>query len=301
LTRRAWLLFLAMCVIWGLPYLLIRVSVRAITPAELIFGRTAIGAAVLLPVAARRGQLRVVLPHWRPLLAYTAVEIAVPWLLLSDAERHISSSLSGLLVAAVPLVGTGLAWASGSRLFLGPRQLAGLLVGLLGVGAVLGFDLSTLTLLAGGEMAVVIICYAGGPQILSRHLAHLPGLGVVTCSLTLSAAAYLPLAIWQRPRAIPSGEVLASVAVLGLVCTALAFVLFFELIRHIGAVRATVITYVNPAVAVALGVILLHERFTPGTAIGFGLILVGSALATRGSRPARRDGPPTLAPVGAET
>ncbi|HUY55663.1 MAG TPA: DMT family transporter [Candidatus Nanopelagicaceae bacterium] len=300
MTRRVWLLFLAMCLIWGLPYLLIRVSVRAITPAELVFGRTAIGAAVLLPLAARRGQLRVVLPHWRPLLAYTAVEIAIPWLLLSDAERHISSSLSGLLVAAVPLVGTALAWATGFRQVLGPRQLTGLLIGLLGVGAVLGFDLGTMTPLAGVEMAVVIICYATGPQILSRRLAHLPGLGVVAFSLVMGAVAYLPVAVWQHPRAVPSGEVMASVAVLGLVCTALAFVLFFELIRRIGAVRATVITYVNPAVAVALGVVLLHESFTAGTAIGFGLILVGSALATRVSPPPRRDGQPTLGSVGAE-
>jgi drug/metabolite transporter (DMT)-like permease len=290
-------LFVSMCVIWGLPYLLIRVSVRSITPAELVFGRTAIGAAILLPVAALRGQLRSVVPHWRPLLAYTAVEIAVPWLLLSDAERHISSSLSGLLVAAVPLVGVAVAWASGYRQVLGARQVAGLLVGLLGVAAVLGFDLTTMTPLAGGEMAVVVICYATGPQILARRLAHLPGLGVVAFSLAVCALAYLPVAVWQRPRAVPSAEVLAAVVVLGLVCTALAFILFFELIRHIGALRATVITYVNPAVAVALGVALLDERFTAGTAVGFGLILVGSTLATKASGPVPPQGHVAVAPV----
>ncbi len=297
MNRRTWLLFLGMCLIWGLPYLLIRVSVRAISPAELVFWRTAIGALILLPLAAHRHQLRVVLPSWGPLLGFAVVEIAVPWFLLSDAERHITSSLSGLLVAAVPLAGTVIAWATGYRQRLGPRQLTGLLVGLLGVGAVLGFDLGSMTPVAGAEMAAVVICYAIGPQILARRLSHLPGLGVVAWSLAFCAVAYLPVAIGQHPQTVPAGAVIGSVAFLGVVCTALAFIFFFELITHIGAVRATVIAYVNPAVAVALGVLLLHERFTGGTAFGFALILVGSGLATWVPGPG---GPGDLAPVMAE-
>jgi drug/metabolite transporter (DMT)-like permease len=164
---------------------------------------------------------------------------------------------------------------------LGRIQLLGLLIGLLGVVAVLGFDLRTITVGAGLEMAAVIVCYAGGPQILARRLADLPGLGVVSCSLGLCALFYLPLAVIAAPRSLPPEKVLASILVLGLICTAAAFILFFQLIAAIGAIRATVITYVNPAVAVILGVTVLHEHFTAGIGIGFGLILIGSVLANR--------------------
>jgi drug/metabolite transporter (DMT)-like permease len=300
LSRKAWLLFLAMCVIWGLPYLLIRVSVHSVSPAFLVFMRTAIGACLLLPFAFWRGRIRAVLPFWLPLVAYTLTEIAIPWVLLSEAERTITSSLSGLLVAAVPLVGTVIARRSGAQEHLSRNQMVGLVVGLLGVAAVLGFDLGSMTIVAGLEMAVVIVCYATGPQILDRGLAQLPGLSVVACSLGLAALLYLPIAIIQMPKSLPSGKVVASIAILGVVCTAAAFILFLQLIRQIGAVRATVITYVNPAVAVVLGVAVLHEHFSLGTAIGFALIVAGSGFATRGRRslPPERSAP---VPAGAET
>ena len=281
MTKRTWLLFSAMCIVWGLPYLLIRVSVESVSPVFLVFGRTAIGAVLLLPLAAVRGQISPVLRRWRPLLAYTAVEIAVPWVLLSAAETRISSSLSGLLVAAVPLVGTVMVTLAGRSEGLRRIQLLGLLIGLLGVVAVLGFDLQTITVGAGLEMAAVIVCYAGGPQILARRLADLPSLGVVSCSLGLCALFYLPLAVITAPRSLPPEQALASILVLGVICTAAAFILFFQLIAAIGAIRATVITYVNPAVAVILGVTVLHEHFTAGIGIGFGLILIGSVLANR--------------------
>jgi len=300
LSRKAWLLFLAMCVIWGLPYLLIRVSVHSVTPALLVFMRTAIGACLLLPFAIWRGRFRAVLPFWLPLVAYTLIEIAIPWVLLSEAERTITSSLSGLLVAAVPLAGTVIARRSGGQERLSRNHMAGLVVGLLGVAAVLGFDLGGMTIAAGLEMAVVILCYATGPQILARGLADLPGLSVVAYSLGLAALLYLPIAVIQLPVSWPSEKVVASVATLGVVCTAVAFIVFLQLIRQIGAVRATVVTYVNPAVAVVLGVAVLHEHFSLGTAIGFALILAGSGLATRGRRPL----PPELtatAPAALET
>ncbi|MHB1499783.1 MAG: DMT family transporter [Candidatus Dormibacteria bacterium] len=281
MSKRGWVLFGAMCILWGLPYLLIRVSVESVSPFVLVFGRTAIGAVILLPVAALRGQVGAVLTRWRPLLAFTVIEIAVPWVLLSEAETHISSSLSGLLVAAVPLAGTVMVTLAGRSEGLRKVQLTGLVVGLGGVVAVLGFDLRSLTLGAGLEMGMVVVCYALGPQILARRLSDLPGLGVVACSLGLCALAYLPAALLTVPRTPPPGTVLASILVLGVVCTAAAFILFFQLIAAIGAIRATVIAYVNPAVAVVLGVVVLHERFTPGIALGFGLILLGSLLANR--------------------
>lgn len=281
MTRRGWLLFAAMCVIWGVPYLLIKIAVRSLAPADLVFARTAIGTLVLLPIALGRNEVRPLVAYWRPLLLYSLVEIAIAWFLLSDAETRISSSLSGLLVAAVPFVGVFIVRTSGVRERLTSVRLLGLLMGVAGVAAVLGFDLGHINVLAILEMAVVICCYAIGPQILARRLGELPSLGVVSCSLAICVVLYAPAAILQRPASLPPLSVIAAVVTLGVICTALAFVLFFDLITEVGAVRATVITYVNPAVAVALGVALLHEPFTVGVGFGFALVLAGSVLATR--------------------
>jgi drug/metabolite transporter (DMT)-like permease len=288
-TRRGWMLFAGLAVIWGIPYLLIKVAVRDLTPASLVFLRTALGAALLLPVAVARGDLRALLARWRPLLLYTLVELAVPWVLLSDAERRVSSSLAGLVVAAVPLVGAMLARLSGSPEPLGGRRIAGLVVGLGGVVALLGLDVGSGDAFTVAELAVVVLGYALGPLVISRRLSGLPTLDVVAASLALCAAVYAPVGIHQLPSAMPALPVVGAVIGLGVFCTAVAFILFFELIAEIGPVRATVITYVNPAVAVAAGVALLGEPFTIGTATGFVLILGGSWLATGSPRAARDD------------
>jgi drug/metabolite transporter (DMT)-like permease len=275
-------------VIWGIPYLLIKVAVRDISPAALVFLRTTLGTLLLLPLVLRGAQLRPLLARWRPLVLYTVIEIAMPWFLLSDAERHLSSSFSGLLIAAVPLVGATIAAVSGGHERLDGRRVAGLLVGLAGVAALLGLDVRASDLGAVAKMAVVVLCYAVGPLIISRKLADIPSLPVVTASLALCAVGYAPLAFAQLPAALPPKEVIAAVVILGTVCTSLAFLVFFRLIAEVGPVRATVVTYVNPAVAVALGVTLLHEPFTVGTGVGFVLILTGSFLATRAAQVPRR-------------
>jgi drug/metabolite transporter (DMT)-like permease len=293
-----------MCLIWGLPYLLIKVAVEEFTPASLVFVRTAIGAALLLPLAAARGQLRVLLPHWKPLLAYTVVELAVPWVMLPMAEQRISSSLAGLLVAAVPLVGALLARIAGGHEPLGTRRLTGLLAGVVGVAALVGTDFRGGNLIAFVQIAAVAVGYALGPFILARRLADLPGLGVVAASFTLTAVGYAPVGIAQLPSELPSAGVIAAVLVLALVCTVVAFLIFFDLVNEVGPVRAGVITYVNPAVAVALGVAYLGEPFTAGIAVGFVLILAGSVLATGRSRAERAGaaaaGDSAPAPVVAE-
>jgi drug/metabolite transporter (DMT)-like permease len=280
-TRRGWILFGVMGVIWGIPYLLIKVAVGDLTPASLVFLRTTTGALVLLPIAARRGAIAPLLAHWRWLLVYTVVEVAIPWMLLSDAETHISSSLAGLLVAAVPFVGALLALLTGGDERLDARRMTGLLVGFVGVAALVGFDLSGGDLGAVGEIAVVTVGYSLGPMIIARRLKGLRPVGVVAASLALTAVAYAPIGVLQLPSHAPSLKVVLAVAALGVVCTALAFVLFFALIAEVGPVRATVITYVNPAVALLLGVLILGEPFTAGAGVGFALILAGSFLATR--------------------
>jgi len=269
-----------MSVVWGLPYMLIKVAVHDLSPAVVVEGRTAIGAVILLPLAVRQGQLRSLLQSWRPLLAYTVAELAIPWYLLSDAERRLPSSLSGLLIATVPLIAVVLAAATGHRDTLDRRGLVGLLVGLVGVGALLGLDVGGGDLGAVGEMGLVAVGYAVGPLLVSRYLGERSSLALAAVSLTLVALAYLPVAVWQHPARVPPATVLAAVVVLGVVCTALAFVAFFELIKETGSTRATIITYLNPAVAVVLGVVVLGEQFKLGTGVGFVLILAGSWLST---------------------
>ena len=281
MSRRGWVLFGAMGVIWGIPYLFIKIAVGELSPVSLVFLRTGAGALLLLPVALSRGGLPSLLPRWRWLVIYTVVEIAVPWLLLSDAERHLTSSLTGLLLAAVPLIGALLAQLLGSKDRLRPLQAGGLLIGFAGVAALVGVDVSRSDLGAGGEMAVVAICYAVGPVIIARRLADVPALGVVTASLALTAIGYIPAGVLQLPSTLPSWQVLVSVAVLAVVCTALAFIVFFALIAEVGPVRATIITYVNPAVALLLGVLIRGEPVTAATIVGFVLIISGSVLATR--------------------
>jgi drug/metabolite transporter (DMT)-like permease len=283
-SRRGWLLFGAMCVIWGVPYLLIRVAVRELSPATLVFGRTVLATAILLPVAAARGELRPLASRWRPLLAFAVVEIGIPWVLLASAEERLTSSLTALLLAATPLVGATTVLFTGGDDRLSRRRVAGLLIGIGGVAAVVGLDVGRVSVPALVEVAGVTVCYATGPIILARYLSDLPSIGVIAVSLAFCALAYAPVAAFQLPSQVPSGRVLASVVGLAAGCTALAFVLFFALIAEAGPVRATVITYVNPAVAAILGVAVLSEKFTGGMGIGFALVLLGCYLATLRTR-----------------
>jgi drug/metabolite transporter (DMT)-like permease len=285
MTRRGLLLFAAMCLIWGIPYLLIRVAVSEISPATLVFTRTAIGALILMPFVFARGGLRGLGAKWVPLLLFAAFEIGGPWFFMSSAEQHISSSLAGLLVSAVPLIGVAIAPLFGNREGIGPVGIAGLLLGLVGVGAIVGFDVHAADAGALAEMGLVVVGYAMGPAIASRYLQGVPSVSVTGVSLAVCAIAYAPVAALQWPHAMPSAQVFGAVGVLAVVCTALAFVLFFALISEIGPVRATVITYVNPAVAALLGVAVLRETFSVWMGLGFVLVLLGSTVATRRRTP----------------
>jgi drug/metabolite transporter (DMT)-like permease len=281
MTRRGLVLFAIMAIIWGIPYLFIRVAVAEISPATLVFVRTSIGAAILLPIALFRVDLRPVLRRWRWLVAFAAVEIAGPWVLLGSAEQHITSSLAALMIAGTPLVGTIVALTTGGSDRLTSTRAAGLLLGIIGVVGIVGADFHASDATAIVEVVLVAIGYAVGPAILSRRLDGLPSIGVMALSLALTALIYAPIAAVQWPAAVPSTNALGAIATLGVVCTALAFILFGELIAEVGPVRATVITYINPAVAAVLGVLVLNETFTVPMAIGFAFVIAGSALATR--------------------
>lgn len=274
--------------IWGVPYLFIKVAVEHMSPPVVVFGRTVIAAVLLVPIAAKAGALRPALAHWRPILAFAALEMAGPWLLLTNAEQHLPSGLTGLLIACVPIVGAVAAFALGDRTALHPQRLAGIAVGLGGVALLVAADLggSGVPWWSVAEVLLVCVGYATAPFIANRRLGDVPSLGVVAISLSAVAIVYAPFAWLSWPDTPPPGRAWASVLGLALVCTALAFVLFFALIAEIGPTRATLITFVNPAVAVVVGAIVLDEEITAATIAGFVLVLAGCWLSTRPGRSA---------------
>jgi len=300
MTSRGWILFAAMCVIWGIPYLLIKVAVEDVSPSMLVLARTSIAALLLLPIAALRDEVRPVLRRWRVVAVFAAIEIALPWVLLGWAETRISSSLTALLIAAVPLVGTGIALVTVPRERLTLDRGAGLVLGMAGVASIVGLGIEGASPVAIVQVLLVAVCYAVGPAILQRWLAELPPLGVIAASLGVSALVYLPITALAGPGSAPSFDALASIVVLAVLCTAIAFLVFFALITEIGPVRATVITYVNPAVAAVLGVVVLDEAFTVGMAVGFVLVLAGSILATRPGKTREVGTPPLLEPASTD-
>jgi drug/metabolite transporter (DMT)-like permease len=283
-SRRGWWLFAAMGLIWGVPYLLIKVAVGGVAPPVLVLARVSIAAAILLPLAIRRRELAVLRPHWRWLAVFAVVEIIVPWLLLTEAETKLASSLSGLLVAAVPIIVAVLARFTGSKDRMSVIRWVGLLIGLGGVALLLGPGAPHGETGQVFDVLGVAVCYAIGPLVASRKLSELPSLSMTAVCLAFAAVVYAPLAAVTWPSAVPAAKVFWAIAGLAVVCTAVAFIGFFALIGEVGPARATVITYVNPAVAVVLGALVLSERITVAMVGAFALILGGSVLATRGGR-----------------
>ncbi len=284
---RSWGAFAALGFIWGLPYFFIKLSVQELSPLVVAFGRVALASAVLLPIAWRRGALRSLAEHKAAIFAFAMVEFVVPFSVISYGERWISSSVTGILIAMVPLSIALIQRFFGVHERLGGWRILGLGLGFIGVAALLGFGT-----IAGPRgwagvacMLIATLGYAMGPLIIQRHLSRLDPYGPLAASLLTASVILLLPAILAFPSRIPSAVALASMAILGVVCTALAMLLMFYLVAHAGASRAAVITYINPAVAALLGVSLLHERLGLGGILAFVLILLGSWLATRGAAP----------------
>lgn len=276
-----------MSLIWGIPYLLIKVAVDDFSVVQIVFLRAAIGALLLLPIVVRRRALAGLTRHWRPVALFAVAEIVIPWWLLTDAERHLPSSFTALLISTVPFFGAALAHFGGDER-LTTRRLIGLGVGVLGLVALLGLDLSHISVIAVCEVLGVAFGYAFAPWVASRHLTTASTFGVLFASLAGAAIVYAGPAFLDffRHEESPSTAGMLSVLGLGVVCTAIAFVVFFALIGEVGPARATVITFVNPAVALLAGVVVLDEHLTAGSLVGFALILIGCALSTRRTRPA---------------
>jgi drug/metabolite transporter (DMT)-like permease len=282
-TARAWLLFAAVSLVWGVPYFFIKVAVDAdVPPAFVAWSRVALGAAVLLPMAWRRGALRGLGGRWGPVAAYAACEVVVPFLLIAVGEQFVSSSLTAILIASMPLMVALLAVRFSPADKPTGLRLVGLFVGFAGVVALLGVDVAGRSdeLLGALLVLVATLGYATAPLIVDRRLADLDPLGPIAASLGLATVVLAPVALASPPDGRPSAAALGSLVVLGLVCTALGLVLFFRLVVEAGPSRAAVITYVNPLVALVLGVFILDERLGVVSLVGLLAILGGSWLST---------------------
>lgn len=270
-----------MGLIWGTPYLLIKVSVEWLSPFVVVFGRVALAAAILLPIAAATGALQGLHRYWKGILAFAVVELTIPFIALTWAEERLSSSVTALVIASVPLVAAILGRVLRPDDRLTPIRLLGLAIGICGVAALVGLDIQVGTVMAIAALAFTVVGYAVGPFIVDGPLKGVPSLGVIALAMTINAVIYAPFAVANWPSQPVPAQVWVSVIALGAVCTALAFIIFFALIKEVGASRTTVITFINPAVALVLGVVLLSEPITAGLAIGFPLVIMGSILATR--------------------
>jgi drug/metabolite transporter (DMT)-like permease len=291
MTRKGWLLFIAMSVFWGIPYLFIKIALRELDPTVVVFARVGIAAAILLPVAVHRRVLRQLRERWYVVAALACVQIVGPFLLISFGEQHIASSLTSLLIAADPLLVAlfALRFDRGERVT--GLRMVGLLIGMGGVVTLLGLDVGGDEQRLLGALFVLLAAagYAASALLIKRPtIAALPSLGVVTVECLTATIVLLPLAVTRLPSKVPDMEVIASLLVLGLICTALAYLIFFALVAEVGAIRGTVITYVNPAVSVLLGVTLLGEPLNAAIIVGFLLIILGSWLSTGGVLPPLR-------------
>jgi drug/metabolite transporter (DMT)-like permease len=284
-TWRGWTAFVALGVIWGFPYFFIKIAVQEVSPLILAFTRVLLAALILLPIAWHRGALRSLGKHKAAIVAFGLVEFAIPFSLISLGERWISSSVTGILIAMVPLSIALIQRFFGVSEKLGMWRIVGLATGFVGVAALLGTgSISGPLGWAGvGCMLLSTICYAIGPLIIQRHMHGLDSIGPLATSLFVASLILAIPAAVEFPAHLPSTAAILSIAVLGIICTAVAMLLMFYLVRHAGASRASVITYINPVVATLLGVSVLDEHLGVGGFVAFALILLGSWLATRGS------------------
>ena len=291
MNARAWAIFAALSALWGIPYLFIKVAINGgMTPAMLAEGRVLLGAAVLglwFVRAGARRTLRTLRGHWRWLVAYAVCEIAIPFPLIALGEQRVPSSLAAVIVASVPLIVALLALRFDSAERVTGRRMVGLLVGMVGVVALVGVDVAgrASTLLGAGAILIATFGYAVGPMILKKHLFDLDPRAAMGASLGVAAVLLAPAALLQMPSRMPSAGAFGAVAILGLLCTATAFSLMAVLVVEVGPSRASVITYVNPVIAVALGIAVLGEQPGAGAIAGLLLILAGSWLSTDGRLP----------------
>jgi len=283
MSRRNWFLFFFVGFIWGIPYLLIKVAVEDLSPPAIVFARVAIGAAILIPIAVKHGSLMPAIKAWKYVIPYAIGEMIGPWFLITAAEQKMTSGLTGLLVATVPIWTTILASLHGDKTVWHHKRLLGILVGFVGIILVVGIESFSgrQSIVAIAMVLIASIGYSWAVTMVTTKIPHIEPISINGVAMVFTAIVYLPFAILNAPEQMPSLSVLGSVLTLGLFPTAMAFILFFQLIKDIGTARGSLVTYLNTAFAVILGVIILREPFTLGIALGLPLVLIGSYFASR--------------------
>jgi drug/metabolite transporter (DMT)-like permease len=288
MSSRAWAAFAAMATLWGIPYLFIKLAVDdGVPPIFLAWARIVLAAVVLLGLAWRAGTLGSVAGAWRWIAIFAVVEISLPFPLIAYGEQHVDSSLAAIIIAAAPLIVALLALLVAPSERVSRGRSAGLVLGFAGVVTLMGLDVtgSSDELLGGLAILCAAAGYAGGPMIMRLRLGGIDARAAMGASLGIAAVLLTPFAILDPPDAPLTGTAWASIVVLGLLCTALAFLVYSVLVADVGPGRAIVITYVAPVVALALGVVVLDERPGPGAIVGLLLILAGSWISTDGRMP----------------
>jgi drug/metabolite transporter (DMT)-like permease len=286
-SRRAWIAFATCSVLWGVPYFLIKVAVEDHSPFFVAWSRVALGAAVLLPIAWRVGAFRGLRARWRVVVVFAVIEIAIPFTLIPVGEEYITSSLAAILIAAVPLTIALMTIRFNPAERVVGARFAGLLVGLAGVILLVGVDVAgkPKELLGAACMLVATVGYAAGPMLIRMKMSDLHPMGPVAAALGIAAVILTPAGIATAPAATPDADVIAAIVVLGVACTAVALATMFFLVAEAGPSKASIITYVNPVIAVALGVAFLDESLGAASVAGLLLILAGSWFATGGKPP----------------
>ena len=283
MSRRNWFLFIFIGFLWGIPYLLIKVAVDELSPSVIVFSRVAIGSAILIPMALKRGSLMPAIKAWKYVIPYAIGEMVGPWFLITAAEEKMTSGLAGLLVATVPIWATLIASFHGDKSVWQSKRLIGILIGFVGIVLVVGIESFSgrQSIVAIFMILIAAIGYAWAVTMVTAKIPHIEPISINAVAMVFTMFVYLPFLILHAPEKTPSIEAIGSVVVLGLFPTALAFILFFQLIKDIGTARGSLVTYLNTAFAVLLGVIILGEKFTLGIAIGLPLVLIGSYFASR--------------------
>ena len=283
MTRKSWIQFAFVGLLWGIPYLLMKVSVADIPPPLIVAGRTFIGAMILIPISVRQGSFMDAVRGIKYVLPYAFLEMVGPWILITNAEKEISSGLAGLLIATVPIFATIFTSLRGDHTVWQPKRIFGLVVGFIGIVALVGIESIT----GSSNPKAIAMCilaalmYAYAVLMVTSNLPDVEGVAINGLAMAITSLFYMPIAIAMWPSNAVSPNAVAALVALGVFSTAIAFMLFFTVIKEIGAARGSLTTYVNTAVAVVLGIFVLGEQITLGIIVGLPLVLLGSYLASR--------------------
>ena len=283
MSRRGWALFALIGCLWGVPYLFMKVSVKEIETPVIVFSRLVVGTLLLLPLALREGSLRSALPYWKYILFYAILEMVGPWYLITSSQKDLSSGLVALLVATVPIWATLFAHHTGDSTAAHRTRIFGIAIGLVGIVLTVGLESATDI----GNIASLIkvllasISYAWAVNMITRRAEGVSGLAINAIAMSIGALFYLPFALAYWPSTTPSTNAIFATVGLGIICTGIAFWVFFLVLEEVGPARASLVVYPNTAVAVILGIVLLGEPLTLAIAIGLPLVLIGSYFASR--------------------